>query len=783
MIEPGGIPQYTGDFGQLEKAASSLRTHATDIRTGGKDVHSRFQATAAYYKAPEADKLFSSTQPVMDTAEEFAGDIEALADALDTFIFEAKPHADRLKQLKLDAFTFVDSVRGDDDWTEDQTKVDAHQALLDGVVAAREAFQEAERNAANKINAISPGMCRPQWVVDDGTHGLGMYGQSADALKDVKDLPWGSPEGRTYERWSLEWWGHGAKSWAWDGIVKDSIWGGIDGLGTLAGFHGAQERDQAWDGLRRTVVSGYAYGMDLFGQDEHLTGWQRDSKVYAKEFGKQFIAYDMTAEDPARAHAVVSFNLLTLASGPLAAASKLGKGGTFAKAAGTMAKIGDALDPLGGAFKAAKALSDLPKVSQVLANVSDHLQIPKTKFPDGALDLSDRYRVDKDGKFIPLDREGKPHLEPAKRELSAAERGVGGRQGDREPVGVGGRAPGAAAHVGDNLPPRGGHDVGGSGEGGTHQGAGRDTSGGTGSAGRAADDSASGAGHHGRDSAESGTVPDTPGHGHGPADPSSGTPPHELPDPHQTNPAPDDAGGHGEPAMPTEAHPAPDGPPGIDPAKYTKDVNDLAQTHTGRMKPEQEAGVVAELNRARMPPRSQESLLASLRKGPYGAGAAEMISRGHLRDMEGYNKLLDMCKQGPTKKEPGMVPAAYMAMRLATDLQEHGVGRIGVELDTATFDLDVYTRHPDGAIDYGYQLKDVGNISGINSAVKKAAKQLTHDGISHRVILLDIHQSMTDLTQRMFDEASFQARRMNGAVHLRFADGSIIVPPTRSTFP
>ncbi|MFB7079842.1 hypothetical protein [Streptomyces sp. NPDC056308] len=472
MIEPGGIPQYTGDFGQLEKAASSLRTHATGIRTGGKDVHSRFQATAAYYKAPEADKLFSSTQPVMDTAEEFAGDIESLADALDTFIFEAKPHADRLKQLKLDAFTFVDSVRDDDDWTKDQSKVDAHQALLDGVVAAREAFQEAERNAANKINAISPGMCRPQWVVDDGTHGLGMYGQSADALKDVKDLPWGSPEGRTYERWSLEWWGHGAKSWAWDGIVKDSIWGGIDGLGTLAGFHGAQERDQAWDGLRRTVVGGYAYGMDLFGQDEHLTGWQRDSKVYAKEFGKQFIAYDTWEDDPARAHAVVSFNLLTLASGPLAAASKLGKGGTFARTAGTVARIGDALDPLGGAFKAAKALSDLPKVSQVLANVSDHLQIPKTKFPDGALDLSDRYRVDKDGNFIPLDRDGKPHLDPAKHEPSAAERGVGGRQGDRELVGAGGSAPGAVARAGDNLPPHGGHDAGGGGKGNTTHGPG-----------------------------------------------------------------------------------------------------------------------------------------------------------------------------------------------------------------------------------------------------------------------------------------------------------------------
>ncbi|WP_326741789.1 hypothetical protein [Streptomyces sp. NBC_01768] len=484
MIEPGGIPQYTGDFGQLEKAASGLRTQATGIRNGGKDVHSRFQATAAYYKAPEAEKLFSSTQPVMDTADEFAGSIESLADALDTFVFEAKPHADRLKQLRLDAIAFVDSVRGHDDWTQDKNKTDKHQALMDGVAAARDGFQEAERNAANKINALSPGACRPAWIVDDGTHGLGMYGQNADTLKGMKDLPWGSPEGRTYERWSLEWWGHGAKSWAWDGIAKDSIWGGIDGLGTLIGFHGGEARDQAWDGLRRTAVGGYAYGMDLFGQDEHLSGWQRESKAYAKEFGKQFIAYDMAEEDPARAHAVLSFNILTLATGPFAAAAKLGKGGTIAKAAGTMAKIGDALDPLSGTFKAAKALSGLPKVSQVLANVSDHLQLPKTRFPDGALDLSDRFRVDKDGNFIPLGRDGTPDLAPARHEPSAAERGAGQPHGDREPVGVGGRAPAATAHAGDGLPPRGGleadggavHGSGGhaSADHGTHGGSGSD---------------------------------------------------------------------------------------------------------------------------------------------------------------------------------------------------------------------------------------------------------------------------------------------------------------------
>ncbi|WP_073964679.1 hypothetical protein [Streptomyces sp. CB02460] len=449
MIQPGGIPQYTGDFAQLEKAASGLRTHALGIRTSGKDVHSRFQATAGYYKAPEADRLFSSTQPVMDTAEEFATDIESLADALDTFIHEAKPHADRLKQLKLDAIDFVHGVEGDDDWTEDPKKLDEHQALMDDVATAQDGFHEAERKAANVIEAISPAMSRPRWTADDGSHGPRAYGPSEDLLAGMKNLPWGSPEERTYERWSLGWWGHGAKSWAWDGLAKDSIWGGIDGLGTLVGFHGEDSRDEAWDGLRRTAVGGYAYGMDALGQGEHLSDWQRESEAYAKEFAKQLVAYDVTPEDPARGHAIVSFNLLTLFAGPLGVAAKLGKGGTFAKTAGTVARIGDALDPLGGAFKAAKALSDLPKVSQVLANVSDHLRIPASRFPDGALDLDHRYRIDKDGNFVPLDHEGNPHLEPARHEPTADRRG----DAERQPVGVGAQAETSAAHMHENAAP------------------------------------------------------------------------------------------------------------------------------------------------------------------------------------------------------------------------------------------------------------------------------------------------------------------------------------------
>ncbi|PZT75755.1 MULTISPECIES: hypothetical protein [unclassified Streptomyces] len=190
--------------------------------------------------------------------------------------------------------------------------------------------------------------------------------------------------------------------------------------------------------------------MDLLGQGEHLSDWQRESKAYAKEFGKQLVAYDVVPEDPARGHAIITFNILTLFAGPLGVAAKLGKGGSFAKAAGTVARIGDALDPLGGAFKAAKALSDLPKVSRVLADVSAHLSIPPTRFPDGALDLDHRYRIDKDGTFVALDPDGNPHPQPARHEPSGPERAA---EPERRPVAVGRQAEHHAAHAHQSTGP------------------------------------------------------------------------------------------------------------------------------------------------------------------------------------------------------------------------------------------------------------------------------------------------------------------------------------------
>jgi len=225
---------------------------------------------------------------------------------------------------------------------------------------------------------------------------------------------------------------------------------------------------------------------------------------------------------------------------------------------------------------------------------------------------------------------------------------------------------------------------------------------------------------------------------------------------------------------------------GIDPARYEVMTGEYSQTHTGPIKPEQEAGVLEELKHVKMEDRDRESVIRSLRKDPYGAGVAELINRGHLRGAENYKDILDMCKKGPTKKDPkgSMVPAAYMALRLATELQDRGVTHLGFELgDSSTkYDIDVYTRNSDGAIDYGYQLKDVDSVSGIRKAASKSAAQMDYP-MSHRVAILDVHESLDNLTPRIFEGVAHLAQRSEVTYLLRFEDGAITVPSGNPVYP
>ncbi|MEU1518552.1 hypothetical protein ABZ490_41505 [Streptomyces sp. NPDC005811] len=767
LIDPSGIPHFIGDLSTLDTDVMLLTANAAQFRASGANVHTTFQNLSAVYRTPDAADLLSSTLPVQTKADGFADDLEKVASALSAYGAEVQPLIDRLATLKTDATAFVESLSGDDDWRKDQDKVDRNNALWRDVNHTVAAFQAAERTCHNKITALVGGS---KTTVDDGSHGEHMYGYRAEDLDHAPETPWGAPAEREYE--GRDWLTHQAGQ-VWDGIWTDGVMATIHGVGTLFGADGADAAGKAWKGLAQlataSALTSATLGTWWLVPDDRLPSWLRDSRTAYKETVKGFVAWDTWKTNPSRAAGAVGFNVLTLlgTEGTGAAA----KTGAAARALSTAGKIGRAIDPMTYAGKAGTlAFTKVGDTFRTLKNLhsgttldllerADTLRSPE--IPESAVPYLDDatgnivYLTD-EGHLLNADGSLHQHADEAAHELSADDRSelnpAVQPSRSRELVGAD-----AQASHGAGAARSGGYEP-----------------------GRAGESPGSSRGSGGHDVPNGHEVPRPH------TDSPSGTSPHGLADGHQTDSAQGHGPSHDDPVTPAEAGShgnAPGAPQDIDPAAYTRNIDDAANAPTGRMDPEQETGVLQELSRAKMPEPDQQKVLHALRKDPYGAGVAELLSRGHLRDMEGYRKLLDMCKQGPTKTDRGMVPAAHMAMRLATDLQERGVGRVGVELDTDTFDLDVYTRHADGSVEYGYQLKDVTNIQGIKNAVGKAAKQLNYPGIGHRVALLDVHQPMGDLTARMFNEAEFRARNAGMTVLLRFTDGSITVPPNGPTLP
>ncbi|MFF2327740.1 MULTISPECIES: hypothetical protein [unclassified Streptomyces] len=197
--------------------------------------------------------------------------------------------------------------------------------------------------------------------------------------------------------------------------------------------------------------------------------------------------------------------------------------------------------------------------------------------------------------------------------------------------------------------------------------------------------------------------------------------------------------------------------------------------------------MLGELDRMKMSAEDQQRVIRSLRKDPYGAGVAELINRGHLRNSEEYRKILDMCKKGPSRSNPegSMVPAAYMALTHATELQNRGFTRIGFEFGEPTdpWDIDVYTRHADGSMDYGYQLKDVNSINRIKKSALGAADQLVGYQMTHSVAILDVHQPLSGLTPAVFEAVARAAEKTGGTYLLRFEDAAITIPPDGPIYP
>ncbi|MCX4700734.1 hypothetical protein [Streptomyces sp. NBC_01373] len=386
MLKPDQIPQFTGDLAQLETDHADLKKDAANVRTAGGGVHSQFQGLSAYYTAPEAEQLFATTKPVKERADTFADDLETVSGALSSYATEIRPLVDKLKQLKADATAFLAMAAEDDEWQYDGDKVDEHNQIRDDITATVAAFWAAERTAHNKITALWGGT---QMVAGDGSEREDQYGFAAEDMKDAQ-LPWGDPVEEKHHWWEIGYW---LKSFFWDGLIVDGIWGTIKGIGTLLGFNGLEAMGQAWKGLGQLVtglvVSVIPGAGALFWTlpDDKLPSWLRDSRTAMKETGKALVAWDQWGENPARAAGLVTFNVLTtvFTGGAGAAAAGVTRAGAVAKVLSVAGRAGRIIDPMTYIAKGAGAgLSKIGDIIRGLRGVG-HVDIPT--LPDNAVTL------------------------------------------------------------------------------------------------------------------------------------------------------------------------------------------------------------------------------------------------------------------------------------------------------------------------------------------------------------------------------------------------------------
>ncbi|WP_368396471.1 hypothetical protein [Streptomyces sclerotialus] len=394
-LKPEQIPQYTGNLPELEKDHAALKADAGHLRTTGAEVHSRFQGLSAYYKAPEAGQLFASTKPVQTRADEFADGLETVASALSAYAEEIRPLVPKLQALKRKAEAFIRDHKDDEDGDYDEDLIAEHNRIRDDITATVAAFWAAERTCHNKIVALWNG---PKMVAGDGSEKKNQYGFSAEDMKNAK-LPWGNPVEEKHHWYEV---GHWVKSFVWDGLIVDGIWGTIKGLGTLVGFGGWDAMGQAWKGLAQLATGLAISSIPGVGTafwalpDDKMPSWLRDSRTAMKETGKALVAWDEWGKNPGRAAGAVTFNVVTtvFTGGAGGAAAGAGKAGAVAKALSVAGKAGKVIDPMTYVAKGAGAgLSKIGDIAKSIKGIG-RIDVPALpadaiKLPEGSVRLSD----------------------------------------------------------------------------------------------------------------------------------------------------------------------------------------------------------------------------------------------------------------------------------------------------------------------------------------------------------------------------------------------------------
>jgi hypothetical protein len=192
QIVPEEIPGTDVVPEEIAAAAEAYRTASTAIGEKSAALVSHWSGISAVYSAPEAPELLAAMNPVAVDTEAIATRLTSVAGFLETMAESVAAPVKRLKELKLEAQAFVDSVRGgvtvgpydiDNpmfqasamsgsptivpegtgnhtlDWAEHTPSVARNNQLLEEVNAQIERIMVARADCVNGLNGLREDVC------------------------------------------------------------------------------------------------------------------------------------------------------------------------------------------------------------------------------------------------------------------------------------------------------------------------------------------------------------------------------------------------------------------------------------------------------------------------------------------------------------------------------------------------------------------------------------------------------------------------------------------------
>ena len=110
LIQPEQIAGLDIDCDLLSHSSSEFAATATAIHSASGEVTFSWQRLAEFYSAPEAPQLLQALSPSAVETAAYVTLLRGFASSIETLADTARPHVQRLREVKAEAEAFVSAV-------------------------------------------------------------------------------------------------------------------------------------------------------------------------------------------------------------------------------------------------------------------------------------------------------------------------------------------------------------------------------------------------------------------------------------------------------------------------------------------------------------------------------------------------------------------------------------------------------------------------------------------------------------------------------------------------